>query len=404
MRAAVIGAGLAGLSAADALAREGWEVDVIEARDRVGGRAWSRRLANGAVIELGAEFILAGNTEVRALAAELGLGLWDKGMRYGDREPRGGIGTTKPELAETVGEVDRALAEGAAAGSVRDLLEALAIDPGAREAILARAEISSASSADEIPAADLAGLAHIDAEAAPSVAGGNQGLALGLAERLGDAVALGDPAVAIDWWPAPGGAAVTVRTESRRQVEADAAVVAVPANVIAAIDFEPSLPTATRAALGLLRYGHAAKLFVPLAEPVEPSAVIDVPNRYWCWTATGEDDRPMPVVSCFSGSPAALARLRVAEGPETWVEALAGLRPDLPLERSQALLQSWDADPWVRAAYSVSPPAELAAALRERVGPLAFAGEHTGGEFSGLMEGALRSGRRAAGELLASLG
>ena len=65
---------------------------MLEARDRVGGRVWSRRLDNGAVVEMGAEFILPGNTAVRGLAERLGLGLWDKGMRYGQREPRGGIG------------------------------------------------------------------------------------------------------------------------------------------------------------------------------------------------------------------------------------------------------------------------------------------------------------------------
>ena len=194
MRAAVIGAGLAGLSAADALAREGWEVEVIEARDRVGGRTWSRRLDNGATIEMGAEFILAGNTEVRALAGELGLGLWDKGMRYGDREPRGGIGTTKADArrggARGRPRPGRRRRGGLGARAAR---RRWPIDDGAREAILARAEISSASSADEIPAGDLAGLAHIDAEAAPSVAGGNQGLALALAERLGDAGAARGP-------------------------------------------------------------------------------------------------------------------------------------------------------------------------------------------------------------------
>ena len=65
MRAAVVGAGLAGLAAAAELRRGGAEVVVLEARDRVGGRVWSRRLDNGAVVEMGAEFILPGNTVVR---------------------------------------------------------------------------------------------------------------------------------------------------------------------------------------------------------------------------------------------------------------------------------------------------------------------------------------------------
>ena len=96
VRVAVVGAGLAGLSAADVLRRSGAEVVVLEARDRVGGRVWSRELANGAVVEMGAEFILPGNTELRGLVERFGLGLWSKGMRYGDREPRGGKKSTLP--------------------------------------------------------------------------------------------------------------------------------------------------------------------------------------------------------------------------------------------------------------------------------------------------------------------
>ncbi len=92
MRAAVVGAGLAGLTAADELRQAGAEVVVLEARDRVGGRVWSRTLESGAVVEMGAEFLLPGNTAVRELAARFELGLWDKGMRYGNREPRGGRG------------------------------------------------------------------------------------------------------------------------------------------------------------------------------------------------------------------------------------------------------------------------------------------------------------------------
>ena len=71
VRAVVVGAGLAGLVAADELARGGAEVVVLEARSRVGGRVWSQRLANGAVVEMGAEYILPGNTAIRELAEPL---------------------------------------------------------------------------------------------------------------------------------------------------------------------------------------------------------------------------------------------------------------------------------------------------------------------------------------------
>ena len=127
MRVAVVGAGLAGLVAADELRRAGAEVVVLEARDRVGGRVWSRRLANGAVVEMGAEFILPGNTAVVELAERFGLGLWDKGMRYGRREPRGGAGVTPDELADAVAAVGRALAGGAPDLTARRFLEGLDI-------------------------------------------------------------------------------------------------------------------------------------------------------------------------------------------------------------------------------------------------------------------------------------
>jgi monoamine oxidase len=404
MRAIVIGAGLAGLSAADELRHGGAEVVVLDARERVGGRVWSRQLDNGAVVEMGAEFLLPGNTEVRALAESLRLGLWDKGMRYGQREPRGGIGTSRAGVDEAMKEVDRALealdgdrASGARR-SVTELLDSLALDPGASEAIRARAEISAGTSADRVPAADLGGLAHIDNEPAPSVACGNQGLAEGLAAQLGDAVRLGDAAGQVEW----GQSGIRVETVSGAALDADAGVIAVPASVVDRIEFSPALPAPKLEALRAVRYGHAAKLFVPLRERAEAGAVMNVPERYWCWTALGAGRRAMPVVSCFAGSAAALERLAVGDGPQRWLESLAALRPDLSLEPDGAVLSTWDDDPWVAAAYSISSVPEHTAALAEPVGPLAFAGEHMGGAFNGLMEGAIRSGRRAATQLLAA--
>ena len=67
MKAVVVGAGFAGLAAAARLAGAGAEVDVFEARDRVGGRVWSVPFAGG-VVERGAEFILPGNETVIATA------------------------------------------------------------------------------------------------------------------------------------------------------------------------------------------------------------------------------------------------------------------------------------------------------------------------------------------------
>jgi monoamine oxidase len=393
----VVGAGLAGLVAGDELARAGVEVVVLEARSRVGGRVWSRQLDNGAVVEMGAEYILPGNTAILELVDRFGLGLWDKGMNYGWRDPRGGTGTTYDELAAAVASAERALASGARTGqSARDFLAELDIPAGAREAILARVEISCANTADRVAASDLSGVAHIDREPSPSIAGGNQRLPLALAGELGGAVRLDSAVQAVAW-----GERVRVATATD-SIDADVAVIAVPASVLATIAVDPPLPEPLADALAQVEYGHAAKLFVPLNDAASPSAVMNVDDRYWCWTATGDGGRTQPVVSAFAGSRPALDALEVENGAGRWLDSLERIRPDLELDRAGALLSTWADDPWVRAAYSTSPPPAVAAATNVPIGPLAFAGEHTAGEHAALMEGAIRSGRRAAQSLLSA--
>ncbi len=396
MRAVVVGAGFAGLAAADALARAGWEVTVLEARDRVGGRVWSRQLENGAVVEMGAEFVLPGNTVVAETTQRLGLELADKGMRYGRREFRGGAPVEPAAVDAAVAAIERALAGPDAGGSVSDLLGRLEIDAAAREAIASRVEMSSASAAESVAASALAGLAHIDDEPSPTVGGGNQRIATELARGLGGSISLRSPVRAVRWDDG-----VRVRTD-RGEVEADACVVAVPAPLVASISFEPELPGALRRALAGIDYGHAAKLFVPLRAPAPTSAVLSVPERYWAWTALGADGEVQPVLSAFAGSAPALRALGVRDGPRRWADSVVALRADLDLDADQAMLSTWDDDPWAGAAYSLPVSDEATATFAAGAGPLAFAGEHTAGDWHGLMEGALRSGRRAGAALLAS--
>jgi len=128
---------------------------------------------------------------------------------------------------------------------------------------------------------------------------------------------------------------------------------------------------------------------------------MSVPERYWTWTATGNGGEVQPVVSAFAGSKEALARLEVESGPERWLESVTALRPDLELDTDAAVLSTWAGDPWAGAAYSTSPLPALAQLFAHPVGRLAFAGEHLGGEMAALMEGAVRSGRRAGAALLA---
>src|SRR5206468_592062 len=84
----VIGAGAAGLAAAAELARAGRSVLVLEARERVGGRCWTRRMAGLEIpVELGAEFIHGKAEATHALLRQAGIAAVDstREQRYLDR-------------------------------------------------------------------------------------------------------------------------------------------------------------------------------------------------------------------------------------------------------------------------------------------------------------------------------
>jgi monoamine oxidase len=382
-----VGAGFAGLAAADALAERGAEVTVFEARNRVGGRVHSGRLDNDAVVELGAEFVLPGYDVLRDTASRLGLELFEKGTLYGDREPRDGPPVTREELIAA----DETL-RNPGTGSIAGALERLVPSPGARAAVAARLAISSAYELEDQDATTLGeGAVRFGDFPSHGIVGGNDRLALALAEHLGSALQT-SVAVSRIAWSAEG---VVVRAGDA-EVAADACVIATPAPHAFELEWDPPLPEWKRDALASVRYGQAAKLFLPLVVPVPPSQTLSVPLRFWTWTQHG-----IAAASSFAGSPSALEELEIDRGPEKWAEEVRRLRPDLDYASGAPLLSTWHDDPWARGAYSArtisSPLADEA--LARPVGPVAFAGEHTAGRWHGLMEGALRSGLRAAADL-----
>jgi monoamine oxidase len=399
VRVCVIGAGLAGLAAADELRRAGHDVVVLEARDRVGGRVWTETRPDGTTIERGAEFIEHFHDEVRRVVTRLGLTLVPIGVAYGDREPRGnGIDRTTLALAWLRVITDLATRQFDPDVSITEYLNGLDLDPAAQEALEARIDISFTQAADRV-AADVLGRGNYSFSSDESlrVAGGNQRIADALAEPLGDALHLSSPVDAIAW----SNDCVRVVAGSIT-IEADRAVVAVPASLLDSISFDPPLPDSKQRALANLDFGCCAKLFVPLRTPVPPSAVMSVPDRFWCWTGKDADGDLVPIVGSYAGSVEAMERLRIVDGPATWVERLAAIRPDLDLLPDGALLTDWNADPWTRGSYSVTAPGRPRdfAALTDSAGALHFAGEHTAGPRLATMEGALASGRRAAEEIV----
>ena len=395
-RVGVIGAGFAGLAAADALRAGGTEVTVLEARDRVGGRVWSVPFGEGAVVERGAEFILPGYDSMNALAARFGIPLVLKGTPYGRRVPIGEEAVSQTELEDAF---DRLAAGGAAdAASAADAIATLDLDPPLSKLIRTRVAISNGYPADDLAASVLdEGASTFGDFDNHTLEGGNMRLAEALAAELGAAVRLSSPVRRVRW----SQDAVNIATD-RAEIEADAVVVAIPTAPLAEIEFDPPLEGATAEALRAVTYGQNSKLFLRLRSPAPPSAIMSVAGHFWTYTQLGADGRPAPFVTGYTGTISAIDDLGGSDGFERWVAALIALREDLDLEPESAMLSSWNDDPWVRGSYSART---LSSPLRDDdlvkpIGPLFFAGEHTAGEWHGLMEGALRSGRRAAVQVL----
>ena len=110
------------------------------------------------------------------------------------------------------------------------------------------------------------------------------------------------------------------------------------------------------------------------------------------------DGAPATVASAFAGGARAHTALEIARGAERWLSALGALRPELALG-GKAVLTRWGDEPYSAGSYACHPPGwsrrddeEVAAAS----GRVHLAGEHTAAEFCGTLEGALRSGSRAA--------
>jgi monoamine oxidase len=389
--AAVIGAGFAGLAAAAALSEAGVAVTVLERERRVGGRVWSRALPGGAIVEMGAEFVTEGYTVLPALVSRLGLELAPMGMSFTRRDPRGGIGVEAAALDAALAELAAAVQHGAGEGlAVAELLERVPMEAGARELIACRIQVSYAHPVSLLAARAVREVGELfDDVEARRVAGGNGRVAERLAEGL--RVELGTPAVRV----AQAGDGYRVNGD----LDVDAVVVSVPAPATDAIAFDPPLPAWKANALALVVYGQAAKLAVPLLVPAPASSVLSVPEHFWTWTAKDGDGAVAPLVTAFAGSGPAVDALRVDKGPERYFERVAALRPELTLDGAAAVLSTWPDGAY--SARQADRPADLDDRLEATVGRIAFAGEHTERHWYSTMEGALRSGERAARQLLA---
>lgn len=421
-RALVIGGGIAGLVAAWRLQQAGVEVEVLEARDRVGGRLWTASEYGPFPVELGAEFIHGDRVITWRFLERYGLRALDDPSQ--DRRYVGMKGRVFPseDLSRPLGEgifapLARASEAWFAAGKPdTDLATALRwwaqeegidLTPQLWELWRTLASIGWSADLEEIGVyGDVEATYEGDGWRNWRIVEGQQALAERLAAELGTSVRLGCAVERIDW---SEDSVCVVTTEGARR--GDWAIVALPLGVLqsGAVEFVPGLPAELAEAIQRLSPGYSMKIVVEFTEdPWTPEIgclFVTTPHGIWERPGLGFA-APEPVFSLLVGGSDArrLSAMGEEDAIREVVQALgAVLGQDLAGRIRQGRVVDWGRDPWCRGGYSFVPPS--ASGLRARFsevvgGRLVFAGEHTSVERPSTVHGAIESGLRAAEQIL----
>jgi monoamine oxidase len=441
----VVGAGLAGLTAASELVAAGHSVAVLEARDRVGGRTLNHPLGKGKIVEVGGQWVGPGQDRVLRRIKQLGLKTfktYTKGAQVFDYD--GALthftglipplpGPDAADFGQLLGKVialqatvplDRPwTAPGGAAldgQTLESWILANCTTVGARFLLtLATRAVFAAEPRDlsllhamfYLHAGN--GILNLTSTAGGAqdarIVGGSQLISERMAARLGHRVVLGAPVRQIT----QSGGQVTVGTDAGTW-RARRVIVAIAPALAGRIDYAPALPALRDQLTQRMPQGSVIKFEAVFPTPfwrhqgLNGYSNSDAGPIGFTYDNSPPDGSPGVLLGFVAGS--AARRLGRLSGPARRAAALGSFKrlfgpragkPELLIEHN------WSDEVWTRGCYAgfLAPGvwSDYGRALRTPVGRVHWAGTETAERFCGYMDGAVRSGERAAAEVRRAL-
>jgi pseudooxynicotine dehydrogenase len=422
---AVIGAGLAGLTAARELGLRGRGVVVLEARDRLGGRAWHASFA-GTQVEMGGGFVHRIQPFIWAELTRYGLDVVDNtveaertlfrhddGFREGDAAAFAGFLSAIDRLFSDARDLipdakafpEHETAREADLRSLRERIDSADLTPEERDRIDALGAGLSSAPNDQVgylgmaKAYALAGFdaeRFLDANGRWTIVEGTRALVDAIAGDVDGDIRTSTAVRAIS----QAGDGVTIATD-RGEIAAAAAIVALPLNTLGDIAFDPPLSAVKREAAEHGSVGRGVKVWARL-QPGYPSTFVAAPDRFpltFAETQGGSDDDGTLVLA-FGPS---AERLPLADEAGV-VRALEEMLPG-------ALVQAvgghdWTHDPFSKGTWASYAPGtwlRWAPELGRSEGKIAFAGSDIAPGWGAYMDGAIETGFLAAEDIEAFL-
>jgi monoamine oxidase len=451
-RIVVIGAGLAGLSAAYTLKKAGYTTTVYEASSRVGGRCYTNRSwKNGQVSEHGGEFIDSGHVEIRDLATELGLTLEDRVAAtpkgFHERYYFNGADYPYDQVRRDLKAIyKQASSDADAAGyptlynsstprgveldrmSIRDWIAAYV--PGGVTSKLGKfidmaytieygADIAQQSALNFIYLFGFGSPAEVpifgESDEQFHVAGGNDQIVARLAAALKGQIITSTQLTAVR--QKGNGYQLTLGSGSgTADVAADRVVLALPFSLLRQVDLsKANFPAGKMKAINELPMGANTKLTLQFNRRVwndlhctgETYGDTGFQNT---WDSTLGQAGTTGVLTNFTGGTVA-SGFGAARTPAQYAnQFLKQLEPVLPgvtqAWNGTVALDYWPGNPWTKGAYSyfgVGQYTTICGLPGEAAGACHFAGEHTSVDYQGYLNGAVETGQRAADEIIAAL-